>query len=76
MVAPPPSPQVPSRDGSYGAKLPDGSWNGMVGGALHPPPLQIGMMNDDLVDIAVSDFYATAQRAEVVDFSAILDNAE
>lgn len=52
--------------------LADGSWNGMVGGALL---LQIGMMNADLVDVAVSDFYATAQRAEVVDFSAILDNA-
>ena len=33
---------------------------------------QIGMILDNLVDVGMSDFYATAQRGEVVDFSSIV----
>jgi hypothetical protein len=34
------------------------------------------MLDGGSVDVAVSDFYATAQRGEVVEFSVILDTAE
>lgn len=38
--------------------------------------LQIGMIERKEVDIGITSFYATSERAEVVDFSPILDYAE
>ena len=37
--------------------------------------LKIGMIERDEVDIGVTDFYANNERAEVSDFSVILDYA-
>lgn len=39
-------------------------------------PSQIGMIERKEVDIGVTDFYSNTERAEVSDFSAILDYAE
>ena len=39
-------------------------------------PSQIGMIERKEVDIGVTDFYSNTERAEVSDFSSILDYAE
>ena len=54
-----------SVDYNWGAKQEDGSWDGMV-----------GMILRDEADIAVSSFFATKERGEVVDFSVIMEYAE
>lgn len=56
---------VTSADGGWGSQEVDGSWNGMV-----------GMIERGEVTVAVSSFFATKDRSEVVDFSATLDYAE
>ena len=38
--------------------------------------LQVGMIARDEADIGVASFYATAERAEAVDFSVVLKEAE
>ena len=48
----------PSIDGGWGSQNEDGSWNGMV-----------GMITRGESEIAVSDFFITADRHDFVDFS-------
>ena len=52
---------VPSIDGSWGAKLPNGSYGGMIGMVLRGD-----------VEFAVADFYITSNRKKVIDFSPAL----
>ena len=49
---------VPSIDGSWGSLQSDGNYGGMI-----------GMILRDEVDIAISDFYVTAERSMVIDYS-------
>lgn len=44
-------------DGTFGGRKEDGSWSGMV-----------GMIDQGLSDVAIADFYASADRATAVDF--------
>ncbi|KAJ9574389.1 hypothetical protein L9F63_012947 [Diploptera punctata] len=46
-------------DYSYGSRLPNGTWNGLM-----------SMLLKDEIEISAADFYWTAARAEVVDFIA------
>ncbi len=48
----------PTRDGTWGRKQPDGSFNGMF-----------GMMLDGEVQMLVADFYVTSDRATVSEFT-------
>ena len=49
---------VASIDGSWGSKLKNGSYGGMI-----------GMILRGEVEFAVADFYITSNRKKVVDFS-------
>ena len=49
---------VETIDGGWGSIKEDGTWNGMI-----------GMILRDEIDIAVSDFYITAKRSTVIDYS-------
>ena len=52
---------IPSIDGSWGKKLPNGSYGGMI-----------GMILRDEVEFAIAWFFITKTRMEVVDFSPTL----
>ena len=52
---------IPSVDSGWGGMTENGSWNGMV-----------GMVERGEVEIAVSDFYMTPSRKDVVDFTVAL----
>ncbi len=56
---------VPSIDGEWGSLLEDGSFNGMV-----------GMVERSEVDVGISSFFLTTDRARVTDFSNIVLLAE
>ena len=49
---------VETIDGGWGSLKDDGTWTGMI-----------GMILRDEVDIAISDFYVTAERSMVIDYS-------
>ena len=49
---------VETIDGGWGSLNDDGTWTGMI-----------GMILRDEVDIAISDFYITAERSMVIDYS-------
>ena len=49
---------VETIDGGWGSPKDDGTWTGMI-----------GMILRDEVDIAISDFYVTAERSMVIDYS-------
>ncbi|XP_022243194.1 uncharacterized protein LOC111086069 [Limulus polyphemus] len=49
---------VPSIDNKFGAKLPNGSWNGLI-----------GMIQRQEAEIAVSDIGMSNSRSEVIDFT-------
>ncbi len=51
----------PSRDGTWGRLREDGTYDGMM-----------GMLLDGEAEVAVADFYVTADRALVADFSVVL----
>ena len=56
---------VASVDGKFGAPTANGSFNGMT-----------GMVERNEVDIAISSFFLTVERAQAVDFSNILVPAQ
>ena len=56
---------VESTDGGWGSLQDDGTWSG-----------QIGMILRDEVDIAVSDFFITAARSNVIDYTKKLVEAQ
>ena len=49
---------VETIDGGWGSLGADGTWGGMI-----------GMILSDEIDIAVSDFYITQARSEVIDYT-------
>ena len=49
---------VETIDGGWGSPNDDGTWTGMI-----------GMILRDEVDVAISDFYVTAERSMVIDYS-------
>ena len=52
---------IPSVDLRWGAVTENGSWNGMI-----------GMVERGEVEVAISSFYMTPSRKEVVDFTVPL----
>ena len=49
---------VETIDGGWGSLNDDGTWTGMI-----------GMILRDEIDIAISDFYVTAARSMVINYS-------
>ena len=49
---------VETIDGGWGSLNDDGTWTGMI-----------GMILRDEIDIAISDFYVTAARSMVIEYS-------
>ena len=56
---------VESSDGGWGSLQDDGSWSGMI-----------GMILRDEIEIAVSDFFITAPRSKVVEYTKKLVEAQ